>query len=52
MNTKDTNAKAKEKVESEDIFENIDKGKDTENDENKTRVNTTDRKKYKSQEES
>ena len=52
MNTKDRNIKAKKKVEYEDMFENNDKGKDTENDENETKINTMDRKIYKSQEES
>ena len=39
-------------VENENIFENNDKCKDIENDENQTKMNSTDREKYKSQEES
>ena len=35
--------KAKTEVEYEDIFENRDKGKDTENAENKIKINRTDR---------
>ena len=37
MNTKDRNTKDKKKVEYEDIFENGDKAKDTENAENETK---------------
>ena len=43
MNTMDRNTKDKKKVEYEDIFENGDKAKDTENAENDTKMNTTDR---------
>ena len=39
----DRNTKDKKKVEYEDIFENGDKAKDTENAENDTEMNTTDR---------
>ena len=39
----DRNTKDKKKVEYEDIFENGDKAKDTENAENYTKINTADR---------
>ena len=39
----DRNTKDKKKVQYEDIFENGDEAKDTENAENETKMNTTDR---------
>ena len=39
----DRNTKDKKKVEYEDIFDNGDKAKDTENAENETKMNTVDR---------
>ena len=39
----DRNTKYKKKVEYEDIFDNGDKAKDTENAENETKMNTADR---------
>ena len=39
----DRNTKDKKKVEYEDIFDNGDKAKDTENAENETKMNTADR---------
>ena len=39
MNTMDRNTKDKKKVEYEDIFDNGDKAKDTENSENETKMN-------------
>ena len=49
MNTTYTNTNAKKKVECEDIFENGDKVKDTENDKNCNEYNVW---KYKGQDES